>query len=173
MSTATTQITLRTAVLIPFVMIFLLAIGVIVYVQKQSYEEVVTDISDKQLSVLTESVHDHLNSYLRKPFTAVMALAHNVSYHNLYRPHDTSDIQNYLLSAFKNLYQSIPQLDVIAFGSENGDFAGFRRELSDDYTLMVQDRYTDGDLVIYGTNHVSKQHSNGYLPIRSSHSPMV
>ncbi len=66
MSTAKTQITLRTAVLIPFVMIFLLAIGVIVYVQKQSYEEVVTDISDKQLSVLTESVYDHLNSYLRK-----------------------------------------------------------------------------------------------------------
>ncbi|MHC6801320.1 phosphodiesterase GepA [Vibrio antiquarius] len=155
MSTATTQITLRTAVLIPFVMIFLLAIGVIVYVQKQSYEEVVKDISDKQLSVLTESVHDHLNSYLRKPFTAVMALAHNVSYHNLYHPHDTSDIQSYLLSAFKNLYQSIPQLDVIAFGSESGDFAGFRRELSDDYTLMVQDRYTDGDLIIYGTNHVS------------------
>ncbi|NMT18315.1 diguanylate cyclase, partial [Vibrio parahaemolyticus] len=27
--------------------------------------------------------------------------------------------------------------------------------LSDDYTLMVQDRYTDGDLIIYGTNHVS------------------
>lgn len=74
MSNATTQITLRTAVLIPFVMIFLLAIGVIVYVQKQSYEEVVTDISDKQLSVLTESVHDHLNDYLRKPFTAVNAL---------------------------------------------------------------------------------------------------
>jgi len=155
MSTAKTQITLRTAVLIPFVMIFLLAIGVIVYVQKQSYEEVVTDISGKQLTVLTESVHDHLSSYLRKPFTAVISLAHNISYHNIYHPHDTSEIQRYLLSAFRNLYQSIPQLDVIAFGSESGDFAGFRRELSNDYTLMVQDRYTDGDLVIYGTNHVS------------------
>ncbi len=155
MSTAKTQITLRTAVLIPFVMIFLLAIGVIVYVQKQSYEEVVTDISDKQLSVLTESVYDHLNSYLRKPFTAVMTLAHNVSYHNLYHPHDTRDVQAYLLSAFQNLYRSIPQLDVIAFGSETGDFAGFRREISDDYTLMVQDKYTDGKLIIYGTDHVS------------------
>lgn len=155
MSNATTQITLRTAVLIPFVMIFLLAIGVIVYVQKQSYEEVVTDISDKQLSVLTESVHDHLNDYLRKPFTAVNALGHNVSYHNLYHPNDTKDVQAYLLSAFKDLYHSIPQLDVIAFGSETGDFTGFRRESADAYTLMVQDHRTDGNLVIYGSEEIS------------------
>ncbi|MFM2621654.1 phosphodiesterase GepA [Vibrio owensii] len=155
MSNTTTQITLRTAVLIPFVMIFLLAIGVIVYVQKQSYEEVVTDISDKQLSVLTESVHDHLNDYLRKPFTAVNALGHNVSYHNLYHPNDTKDVQAYLLSAFKNLYHSMPQLDVIAFGSETGDFTGFRRESADAYTLMVQDHRTDGNLVIYGSEEIS------------------
>ncbi|EPO5778049.1 bifunctional diguanylate cyclase/phosphodiesterase [Vibrio harveyi] len=155
MSNATTQITLRTAVLIPFVMIFLLAISVIVYVQKQSYEEVVTDISDKQLSVLTESVHDHLNDYLRKPFTAVTALGHNVSYHNLYRPHDTKEIQDYLLSAFKDLYHSIPQLDVIAFGSESGDFTGFRRESDGAYTLMLQDHRTNGNLVIYGSETIS------------------
>ncbi|MET2852647.1 EAL domain-containing protein [Vibrio owensii] len=155
MSNATTQITLRTAVLIPFVMIFLLAISVIVYVQKQSYEEVVTDISDKQLSVLTESVHDHLNDYLRKPFTAVNALGHNVSYHNLYHPNDTKDVQAYLLSAFKDLYHSMPQLDVIAFGSETGDFTGFRRESADAYTLMVQDHRTDGNLVIYGSEEIS------------------
>ncbi|GAK22857.1 LOW QUALITY PROTEIN: diguanylate cyclase/phosphodiesterase [Vibrio sp. JCM 19052] len=155
MSNATTQITLRTAVLIPFVMIFLLAIGVIVYVQKQSYEEVVTDISDKQLSVLTESVHDHLNDYLRKPFTAVNALGINVSYHNLYHPNDTKDVQAYLLSAFKDLYHSMPQLDVIAFGSETGDFTGFRRESADAYTLMVQDHRTDGNLVIYGSEEIS------------------
>ncbi|MFH0288754.1 EAL domain-containing protein [Vibrio owensii] len=155
MSNATTHITLRTAVLIPFVMIFLLAIGVIVYVQKQSYEEVVTDISDKQLSVLTESVHDHLNDYLRKPFTAVNALGHNVSYHNLYHPNDTKDVQAYLLSAFKDLYHSMPQLDVIAFGSETGDFTGFRRESADAYTLMVQDHRTDGNLVIYGSEEIS------------------
>ncbi|QLK45232.1 diguanylate cyclase [Vibrio owensii] len=155
MSNATTQITLRTAVLIPFVMIFLLAIGVIVYVQKQSYEEVVTDISDKQLSVLTESVHDHLNDYLRKPFTAVNALGHNVSYHNLYHPNNTKDVQAYLLSAFKDLYHSMPQLDVIAFGSETGDFTGFRRESADAYTLMVQDHRTDGNLVIYGSEEIS------------------
>ncbi len=155
MSTATTQITLRTAVLIPFGMIFLLAIGVIVYVQKQSYEAVVTDISDKQLSVLTDSVHERLKGFLNEPFNAVTTLAHNVNHHNLFHPLDDGEVQTYLLSTFKTLYQSIPQLDVIAFGSEKGDFTGFRREPSEQYTLMLQNQQTDGNLVIYGTSYIS------------------
>lgn len=155
MSTATTQITLRTAVLIPFVMIFLLAISVMVYVQKQNYETVVTDISDKQLSVLTESVHEHLNGFLNEPLTAVTTLAHSVNHHNLFHPIDSHEIQTYLLSTFETLSESIPQLDVIAFGSESGDFTGFRLEPSGNYTLMLQSQQTGGDLVIYETSLVS------------------
>lgn len=49
----------------------------------------------------------------------------------------------------------MPQLDVIAFGSETGDFTGFRRESADAYTLMVQDHRTDGNLVIYGSEEIS------------------
>ncbi|AEX20605.1 GGDEF and EAL domain-containing protein [Vibrio sp. EJY3] len=155
MSTATTQITLRTAVLIPFVMIFLLAISVMVYVQKQNYETVVTDISDKQLSVLTESVHEHLNCFLNEPLAAVTTLAHSVNHHNLFHPIDSHEIQTYLLSTFETLSESIPQLDVIAFGSESGDFTGFRLEPSGNYTLMLQSQQTSGDLVIYETSLVS------------------
>ncbi|WMN87402.1 EAL domain-containing protein [Vibrio parahaemolyticus] len=155
MSTATTQITLRTAVLIPFVMILLLAISVMVYVQKQNYETVVTDISDKQLSVLTESVHEHLNCFLNEPLTAVTTLAHSVNHHNLFHPIDSHEIQTYLLSTFETLSESIPQLDVIAFGSESGDFTGFRLEPSGNYTLMLQSQQTGFDLVIYETSLVS------------------
>nr|WP_321381843.1 EAL domain-containing protein [uncultured Vibrio sp.] len=155
MSTAKTQITLRTAVLIPFVMIFLLAIGVMVYVQKQSYEAVVTDISERQLSALTESVHEHLNGFLNEPFTAVITLAYSINHYNVVYPIDSEEIQTYLLSSFKTLSESIPQLDVLAFGSESGDFTGFRLEPSDRYTLMLQSQQTDGDLVIYGTSQVS------------------
>lgn len=155
MSTVTNQITLRTAVLIPFVMIFLLSIGVMVYVQKQSYEAVVTDISDKQLSVLTESVHERLDGFLQEPFTAINTLAHNVNHHNA--PHfiESDGIKTYLLSTFKTLYSSIPQLAVIALGTESGDFIGFRREPSEQYTLMLQNQQTDNKLVIYGTSQVS------------------
>ncbi|TMX44262.1 diguanylate cyclase [Vibrio rotiferianus] len=169
MSPPTTQITLRTAVLIPFLLIFLFAIGVIIFVQKQSYEEVVTDISNKQLTVLTEGVHDHLNDYLRKPFAAVQALGHSVSFHNLFHPNNTADIESYLLSAFQDLYSSIPQLDVIGFGSITGDYAGFRREANGEYTLMIQDKRTDGNLAIYN----GKTPSTGLRSVISQYDPRV
>ncbi len=51
MLAVTNQITLRTATLIPFVMIFLLSVGVMIYVQQQSYEAVVADISNITVGV--------------------------------------------------------------------------------------------------------------------------
>ncbi|WP_321283411.1 EAL domain-containing protein [uncultured Vibrio sp.] len=183
MSTAKTQITLRTAVLIPFVMIFLLSIGVMVYVQKQNYETVVADISERQLSVLTESVHEHLNGFLHEPFSAVTTLAHSVNHYSLFDPIYSEQIQTYLLSAFKTLSESIPQLDVLAFGSESGDFTGFRLEPSEKYTLMLQSQQTDGALVIYGTSQVSDdirsvitsydpRNRPWYQPVAKSQRPM-
>ena len=161
------RMTLRTALLVPFVMTFLLTIGVIIYVQKQNYQEVVTDLSDRRLSVLSDNVHNRLNGFLRKPFTAVMALAHNVSYHGLTDSQDLESVKTYLLSAFKNLYHSIPQLDVLAFGAENGQFVGFRRNSSNEYSLMQKDQFTNDNLIIYETNYASSNIShtfNSYDP---------
>ena len=61
-----TQITLRTAVVLPFVMIFLFTIGVMVFTQKSSYEEMVRDVSARQLTSLTENVHKSLAEFLEK-----------------------------------------------------------------------------------------------------------
>ena len=82
---ATTQITLRTAVVLPFVMIFILTIGVIVTLQKRSYEEMVRDISDKQLTALTDNVTLELNDFLTRPLQASLALSHNIGFNQLYR----------------------------------------------------------------------------------------
>ena len=58
-----TQITLRTAVVLPFVMIFLFTIGVLVFTQKSSFEEMVRDVSARQLASLTENVHKSLLNF--------------------------------------------------------------------------------------------------------------
>ncbi len=177
MSTTTTQITLRSAVIIPFVMIFLFAIGVIVFVQKQSYEEVVADISQKQLSALTENVSNSLSHYLSEPFEAGLAINHSLSYNQLYTPNDTEAIQHYLLDAFTELYDRIPQLDVIGFGSEAADYIGFRKEADLDHTLMIQDDRTDSKLVIYRGSQVTEDirtSIEGYDPrIRPWYAPVA
>ncbi len=150
-----TQITLRTAVVLPFVMIFIFTIGMIVAVQKQSYEEMVVDISDKQLTSLTDNVTLELNSFLYKPFQASSSLSHNISAHKLYQFGDTSELQQYIYQSFDELYGQIPQLDVIGFGGEGADYIGFRKEPNDGLTLMVKDGSTDGRLIIYRGNSKS------------------
>ncbi|WP_394127344.1 EAL domain-containing protein [Vibrio hepatarius] len=153
---ATTQITLRTAVVLPFVMIFIITIGVIVTVQKHSYEEMVVDISDKQLSALTANVTLELNRFLNEPFQASLALSHSISFNRLYQRGDTSDIERYFLTSFRSLYHSIPQLDVIGYGGEGAEYIGFRKEPNKAYTLMVQDDRTEQQLVIYRGQTISQ-----------------
>jgi len=144
-----TQITLRTAVVLPFVMIFLFTIGVIVFVQKANYEEMVSDISGKQLTSLTDSVNKSLTVFLQEPFNAALALSHSIGFNHQYQAGNLKAIQDYMLDSFTNLYQTIPQLDVLGFGSEATNYVGFRKEANAGYTLMIQDSRTDDQLVIY------------------------
>lgn len=153
---STKQITLRTAVIIPFVMIFIITMGVIIAFQKQSYEAMVVDISNKQLSSITENVTLELNQYLQKPFQASLSLSHNVGYNHFYTPGNTHPIEQYLFASFSDLYTTIPQLDVIGFGGINGEYIGLRKEANKELTLMVKDDRTKGELIIFRGSQISK-----------------
>ncbi|MCG9683843.1 EAL domain-containing protein [Vibrio sp. Isolate23] len=174
---STTQITLRTAVVLPFVMIFLFTIGVIVTVQKRSYEEMVLDISDKQLTALTDNVTLELDNFLSRPFQASLSLSHNIGFNQLYEKGNTSVIEKFLLTSFHDLYRSIPQLDVIGFGGEGAEYIGFRKEANQNYTLMIQDDRTEQKLVIYRGQVVSddiRSVFEGYDPrIRPWYAPVA
>ena len=150
-----TQITLRTAVVLPFVMIFLFTIGVMVFTQKSNYEEMVRDVSARQLTSLTENVHKSLAEFLEKPFHANLSLSHNIGYHQLYHPGNLREVQDYILQSFSGHFSTIEQLDVIGFGSEDSNYVGFRKEANNGYTLMVQDDRTQNQLVIYRGGKIS------------------
>ncbi len=149
------QITLKTAVVFPFVLIFLFAIGIIVIVQKNNYETMVSDVSTKQLSTMTSNVNLELRNFLNRPFQASLQLSHTLGFNQFYRKDNTQDIEKYLISGFRNLYREIPQIDAIGFGGINGEYVGFRKELNDRYTLMLQDDRTRNQLVIYRGDEVN------------------
>ncbi|MGF1853405.1 EAL domain-containing protein [Vibrio satsumensis] len=151
-----TQITLRTAVVLPFVMIFLFTMGVMVFTQKQSYKEMVSDVSARQLTSLTDHVHQSLSNFLEKPFHANLSLSHNIGYHHLYQAGNLSKVQDYIFYTFSDHYTAVPQLDVIGFGSEDGNYVGFRKEANKGYTLMTQDERTNDQLVIYRGSKISE-----------------
>ena len=150
------QITLRTAVVLPFILIFLCAFGVITMVQDANYEEMAKDISHKQLSALSQNVELELDSFLYEPLQASLALSHSIELHRSYQPHDVSAIQLTMLSKFRNLYNGITQLDNIGFGGREGEYVGLRKEAADDYSLMLQDNLHHLGLVIYQSHEVNK-----------------
>ncbi|ASG02465.1 bifunctional diguanylate cyclase/phosphodiesterase [Vibrio anguillarum] len=152
----TNQITLKTAVVLPFVMIFLITIGVIVGVQKYSYEEMVDDISSKQLSSLNANVEQRLISFLDEPFQASLALSHTIGFSQFYSADDVSKIEGYLLASFETLYRPLEQIDVIGFGGEQAEYVGFRKEIGDSFTLMVKDNRTQQNLVIYSGKTINQ-----------------
>ena len=151
-----TQITLRTAVVLPFVMIFLVTIGVMVFTQKNSFEEMVRDVSARQLASLTENVHKSLSEFLEKPFHANLSLSHNIGYHQLYQEEDLNTVQDYILRSFAEHFSTIEQLDAIGFGSEQGHYVGLRKEANNGYSLMLQDDRTQNQLIIYRGSEISK-----------------
>lgn len=162
-------ISLKTAVIAPFVVIFLLSISSVILTQRLSYEKAVWDLSEKQLSSLTENVRTSLTEHLGAPFQAGLTIAHTISFHHLYQPDNTSKVEHYLRNAFQSLYAHIPQLDVISFGSEAADYVGFRKESDGSHTLMVQDNRTDNKLVIYRGDQIS----NDIVSVIPNYDPRV
>ncbi|MGF1843420.1 EAL domain-containing protein [Vibrio clamense] len=150
------KITLRTALVLPTVMILIITFGVIVFVQQNSYEKMVNDISTKQLTSLTANVNKSLFTFLHEPFNASLALSHNIGFNQLYQPNNIEPLQSYMHAAFSNLYRNIPQLDALGFGSTRLEHITYRKEANNGYTLILQDERTDRNLVVYRGSKISQ-----------------
>ncbi|WP_112478370.1 EAL domain-containing protein [Vibrio variabilis] len=150
-------LSLKKALIAPFIVVFLCSVGTILWLQKQRYDDLALDVSEKQLSSLTTNVVQSLDIYLDKPMTAVKALAHAIEYHKLYTPNDATKLEDYLRSSFATLNVQSPQIDLMGFGGEQGEFLAMRAaERSAEqakFSLMVKDSGTNGDLLIYADDH--------------------
>ncbi|MGV1719949.1 EAL domain-containing protein [Vibrio furnissii] len=177
------QMTLKTAVLFPFVIIILVTIGVIGAVQKYSYEQMVQDVSRKQLTFLSSNVDQRLHTFLDEPFRANQSMSYGIGFHQLYQPHQAQVIERFLHSGFDELYRPISQIDVMSFAGIHGEFVGFRKEDNQDFTLMLKDARTQQQLMIYHgdsvngevrsvINHYDPRTRPFYTPVAANPRPM-
>ncbi|MCW8348458.1 EAL domain-containing protein [Vibrio sp. ZSDZ65] len=155
------NLSLKQALILPFIVVFIGSISAILWLQSGRYEDIANEVSRKQLSSLTNNVVSRLDIYLDRPMDAVSAIAHAIEYHDLYNPNDTAAIENYLLSTFQLLYQDVPQVDLIGFGGEQGEFVGVRASKQhhegEHFTLMAKDAVTENRLNVYSGS--SRQHA--------------
>ncbi|QXC57650.1 EAL domain-containing protein [Vibrio mimicus] len=150
------KIRLKTAIILPFILIFLFMILAMAAVQTYRYEQTVKELSTKQLSYLTDSITQRLSDFLHRPFFANQMIAYNVGFHHLYKPNDASQIEDFIRAAAKPIGNNIPQIDVLGFGGINGEYIGLRKDMPELYSLMLKDARTDDQLIIYQTSIVDQ-----------------
>ncbi|MCL9777322.1 bifunctional diguanylate cyclase/phosphodiesterase [Vibrio methylphosphonaticus] len=150
---AFTHMSLKHAFILPFIVAFLGSVSAILWLQSERYDDIANEVSHKQLSSLTNNVVSSLDIYLDRPMNAVRTIAHAIEYHGLYNPNDTTALESYLLSTFQLLYQNAPQVDLIGFGGEQGEFVGIRASKQhhegERFTLMTKDAETQHKLNVY------------------------
>ncbi|EDL51402.1 GGDEF family protein [Vibrio mediterranei AK1] len=155
------KISFKKALITPFILVFLCSIGTILWLQKEHYDDLALEISEKQLTSLSYNVIQSLDIYLERPMAVADALAHAIEYHQLYSANDALAIEDYLLSSFKSLHTEFSQIDLLGFGGELGEFLAIRNAKSihtpNGYSLMVKDANTGEQLNIYqGENRQSQ-----------------
>ncbi|WP_195707012.1 bifunctional diguanylate cyclase/phosphodiesterase [Vibrio metoecus] len=163
------QIRLKTAIILPFVLIFLFTILAMAAVQTYRYEQTVKELSTKQLSYLTDSISQRLSDFLDRPFFANQMIAYNVGFHHLYQRDDASKIEDFIRAASQPIGKNIQQIDVLGFGGINGEYVGLRKDAPDQYSLMLKDERTENKLVIYQSPTIDEK----YHTIIDNYDPRV
>ncbi|AAW84589.1 GGDEF domain protein [Aliivibrio fischeri ES114] len=149
------QFSLRTAVMLPFIAVLLVTLSIVFYTQNNSYEKLVGDVSEKVLASYTQNTHADLNIFLNAPNFAVKSMVNQIQRYQMYHPNDTKQLQQFLKDSLEGIYTGLEQMDVLSFGGEKKEYIGFRREPNASLSLMLQDKRTNDDLIIYRGSEMS------------------
>jgi diguanylate cyclase (GGDEF)-like protein len=139
---------LRTAIAVPFVLLFAATVLLQALTQQRHIDQLVLKESERQLDSLAANTRNRLALFLGEPFRIQLSLADAIARHDLYHPGDMREIWRYLRGVYGDLHADESQISVLSFGSQQGDYAGLRRETGG-FTLMLKDRSTQGALRIF------------------------
>ncbi len=67
----------------------------------------------------------------------------------MYDYQDLEEVEKYTLDFMTQLRETLPQVSVISYGDELGNYLGYRLNEDDMYGLMLKDARTNFDLNIY------------------------
>lgn len=144
------KISLKLAITLPFAAIFILIMTTILNEQQKIYDHMLSLTSEKLLESSSRSINVALYHFLEDPLNTNLAMRNTIERYQLYLPNKTLELQAYLKQHFSKELNILSQVDIIGFGSENGDYFGFRNNKSTDtLSLLLKDHSTDNNLNIY------------------------
>jgi PAS domain S-box-containing protein len=156
---------LRTALVVPFVLQTVAAVGLVGYLSFQSGQRSINNLVTQLLDTVNNRVNQHLETYLTIPHQVNQINNDNIQLGLL-------DIKNFPVTRqyFWNLIQRFPTTGFIAFGNEQQEFIGVERLESRKFSAEIKDKSTGVNKLVYlfdqQGNLINKQIgiSKKYLP---------
>ena len=131
------HISLKFAVTIPFLIIFITIISVVLSEQANIYNQMITHVSEKLLDSSSRSINIALHNLLEAPQNANLSMRHTIERDQLYLPEKHEKLLSYLNNYFDTELNTHPQIDIIGFGSKNGNYYGFKKKQKPQYIFFA------------------------------------
>ena len=145
------RLSLRSTIFTVFFVLSLIMISGVLYIQLYRENETLNVMSERIIDTRGEAVRNALNYYLNIPQQANSVTGIFVKTLD-YREKDASfdQIRDYLYKLMTQSFTRDSLLSSIAFGSIDGDYVGFSRDLETNWTFQIKKNHqTQNKLVFY------------------------
>lgn len=151
------MISLKTAVLVSFVLIITIMIASIVFIWTSSNNRLIEIQSTRALFSLTDNIKLKVNKLLSEPHQMNRIFAKMLTEKNSFSDQNLDEIRKLEIGFIKETEDYMPQISVISYGDENKNFVGMRVnkgviDNENEYSLMIKDKRTKDLLHIYDGN---------------------
>lgn len=143
------QLSLRTAIAVPFALLFAATVGLQAFMQHRQVQQLIDQESERLLAAITTTSRSRLAEYLETPFEIQRGIGDTIGRQGLYEPGRLEAVYAYLHGVFSEVYATHPQISLLSFGSEQGEFAGIRREPNGSYRLILKENRGEGLMYVY------------------------
>lgn len=146
---------LKPAILVPFIVTFLITFFSISAFQIYKSEQRMVTLSSGKLSLISNGIHSKLDEFLKEPLQLGMSISNVISSASDIEEDALLNMKKHMFSAFSGVYHHLPQVQLVGFGYENGDFVGFRKGEGEHDHLLLKDNTTNGQLIFYSDKTVN------------------
>ncbi|WP_406624499.1 EAL domain-containing protein [Acidovorax sp. SDU_ACID1] len=143
------QLSLRTAITVPFALLFAATVVLQAFMQHRQVQRLIDQESERLLAAITATSRSRLAEYLEVPFEIQRGIGDTIGRQGLYAPGRLEGVYTYLHGVFSEVYARHAQISLLSFGSQQGEFAGIRREPDGSYRLILKENHGEGLMHIY------------------------
>lgn len=151
------RISLRTAVMIPLLIIIILIITIIALLLRNDYKYLANEQGTRMLKTINKLSIEKLKNLMSEPIKVNKMAAQYIMDQELYEKEDLIEIEAYYRKLAKQLYLDVPQINYYGYGDEQKRFVAMRVTGTGTDNLVLCNEQTKGNVFIYeGDNRNTK-----------------